>query len=145
MSRVCVILLKSYNLHPIYFFISSSFSVLPAKGLHNIALFISYSFPFRHRNYKMGIKIPPAVMTGGISFIYMLTQRIIGGCAPSRISFDPQGTQQHILYFNNSLSKALIPQKYAGFKCRLSIPVTAGLPLQNQSVSRSHNSNHKSA
>ena len=30
-------------------------------------------------------------MTGGINNLYLLNQRTIGGCAPSRISFDPVG------------------------------------------------------
>lgn len=38
----------------------------------------------------------------------MLNQKTIGGCAPSRISFDPKGAQRHILYFNSFLGKALL-------------------------------------
>nr|DAE50854.1 MAG TPA: hypothetical protein [Caudoviricetes sp.]DAR59947.1 MAG TPA: hypothetical protein [Caudoviricetes sp.] len=39
----------------------------------------------------MGIKISPVISDGGMNNLYLLNQRIIGGCALSRISFDPVG------------------------------------------------------
>jgi hypothetical protein len=52
-----------------------------------------YHLPFllRRRNAKMGTKNHRPLLTGGINILYLLIQRIIGGCALSRISFDPVG------------------------------------------------------
>ena len=39
----------------------------------------------------MELEIPPDKISGGINHLYLLNQRIIGGCALSRISFNPVG------------------------------------------------------
>ena len=66
-----------------------------------------------------GIKIPPR-RSGAVNYHIeesrpdfskrLSKQQYFGGCAPSHISFDPKGAQQHILYFKGSQ----ILQTYVG-------------------------------